>query len=241
MSAHSSPVSAVSTSALKEQACTPPGSARQTPSVSVSSQNTGRRCRATATSKHYADATSSQSTSSAAGSPAKTSASPDEAAGSQERGRVFGVRTPDLWANFDPATSSWKTSRLYVLGDSIKCSKTSMRAGMTRSGMVFPLVPLAPLTAATASGLLLTPIASNYGSNQGGGAAGRVGPVRHSLREMAKHGLWPTPTARDWKSGTGAKPRKGHALPLSSQIGGQLNPTWVEWLQGFPLGWTEVE
>ena len=21
--------------------------------------------------------------------------------------------------------------------------------------------------------------------------------------------------------------------------GGQLNPTWVEWLMGFPLGWTD--
>jgi hypothetical protein len=23
--------------------------------------------------------------------------------------------------------------------------------------------------------------------------------------------------------------------------GGQLNPTWVEWLMGFPLGWTDLE
>jgi hypothetical protein len=24
-------------------------------------------------------------------------------------------------------------------------------------------------------------------------------------------------------------------------VGGQLNPTWVEWLMGFPLGWTDCE
>lgn len=24
-----------------------------------------------------------------------------------------------------------------------------------------------------------------------------------------------------------------------SAIGGHLNPTWVEWLMGFPLGWTD--
>ena len=24
-------------------------------------------------------------------------------------------------------------------------------------------------------------------------------------------------------------------------VSGQLNPTWVEWLMGFPLGWTDLE
>ena len=53
--------------------------------------------------------------------------------------------------------------------------------------------------------------------------------------------MWPTPAARDWKSGTGAKPREGHAPQLTDRVGGQLNPTWVEWLQGFPTGWTDLE
>jgi len=52
---------------------------------------------------------------------------------------------------------------------------------------------------------------------------------------------WPTPTCRDWKSGTGAQERPGHALPLSSAIGGQLNPLWVEWLIGWPIGWTDLK
>jgi hypothetical protein len=29
--------------------------------------------------------------------------------------------------------------------------------------------------------------------------------------------------------------------PLSEQIGGSLNPTWVEWLMGWPLGWTDLK
>ena len=28
---------------------------------------------------------------------------------------------------------------------------------------------------------------------------------------------------------------------LNDQIGGQLNPTWVEWLMGFPIGWTDCD
>ena len=26
-----------------------------------------------------------------------------------------------------------------------------------------------------------------------------------------------------------------------STIGGKLNPTWVEWLMGFPAGWTDLK
>jgi DNA (cytosine-5)-methyltransferase 1 len=28
---------------------------------------------------------------------------------------------------------------------------------------------------------------------------------------------------------------------MSAGNGGKLNPTWVEWLMGFPLGWTDLE
>jgi len=27
----------------------------------------------------------------------------------------------------------------------------------------------------------------------------------------------------------------------SDVVGGPLNPTWVEWLMGWPLGWTDLE
>ncbi len=32
-----------------------------------------------------------------------------------------------------------------------------------------------------------------------------------------------------------------NSRPLSEQIGGSLNPTWVEWLMGFPLEWTALK
>lgn len=28
---------------------------------------------------------------------------------------------------------------------------------------------------------------------------------------------------------------------LGTIVGGKLNPTWVEWLIGWPLGWTDLE
>jgi len=55
-------------------------------------------------------------------------------------------------------------------------------------------------------------------------------------RARTKDGLWSTPVADDVGHRTGRYPQGGTAL--STQVGGQLNPTWVEWLMGFPLEWT---
>ena len=44
--------------------------------------------------------------------------------------------------------------------------------------------------------------------------------------------LFPSPDANCWKGGA-ENQRK-------SQINGQLNPEWVEWLMGFPAGWTDL-
>lgn len=51
-----------------------------------------------------------------------------------------------------------------------------------------------------------------------------------------------TPTARDWKSGKASQATMDrNSRPLSEQIGGSLNPTWVEWLMGWPLGWSDLK
>lgn len=51
-----------------------------------------------------------------------------------------------------------------------------------------------------------------------------------------------TPTARDWRSGKASEATHAkNSRPLSEQIGGSLNPTWVEWLMGWPPGWTDLE
>lgn len=56
---------------------------------------------------------------------------------------------------------------------------------------------------------------------------------------------WPTPTARDWRSGKGRKPN-GHTPQLTERIEAdagptmRLNPDWVERLMGWPDGWTDL-
>lgn len=57
---------------------------------------------------------------------------------------------------------------------------------------------------------------------------------------------WRTPSASvvDPKSTvvklTGRKPSDPQ-VGLADQVGGQLNPNWVEWLMGWPIGWTDLK
>jgi hypothetical protein len=52
--------------------------------------------------------------------------------------------------------------------------------------------------------------------------------------------LWPTPQAHDGKGppGKGTRERGGRGADLQVAAGGKLNPTWVEWLMGYPSEWT---
>jgi len=67
--------------------------------------------------------------------------------------------------------------------------------------------------------------------------------------------MFPTPTSRDYKGGykteslirRDGKSRAMDALPNAvidgkgiEKVTGQLNPTWVEWLMGFPIGHTDL-
>ena len=63
--------------------------------------------------------------------------------------------------------------------------------------------------------------------------------------------LWPTPAARDGTQRgytpacTTKRQEAGHSVQLPERLSleerGPLNPTWVEWLMGFPTGWTDLE
>lgn len=44
--------------------------------------------------------------------------------------------------------------------------------------------------------------------------------------------LWPTPTANRWDG------PQSHGVNV---VTGSLNPVWVEWLMGYPAGWTDCE
>lgn len=54
--------------------------------------------------------------------------------------------------------------------------------------------------------------------------------------------ILPTPTARDWRdNGRSPAELRRNSTTLATIANGSLNPTWVEWLMGFPLGWTDLK
>ena len=72
----------------------------------------------------------------------------------------------------------------------------------------------------------------------------RGGPQDAEKRKKGGHSVnlqdqvWSTPTATER---SGINPHTGSGAGLSKEVGGQLNPDWVEWLMGIPIGWTSLE
>lgn len=80
------------------------------------------------------------------------------------------------------------------------------------------------------------------------------------LTIAVKMRMWPTSTANEMrtmdrdqlikrreeakpnaKNGNGFGLTLGNAMTMEGENGGQLNPTWVEWLMGWPLEWTDLK
>lgn len=140
------------------------------------------------------------------------------------------------------------------------CWLTWKVSATPRGRLLFQLLPSMRNTDEAASGsLLATPTAK----------ANQLAPSMQA-KHPGCAALLPTPTARDWKDGSAkscanVEPnsllgRVVHLLPtprvcsglrssgmnrseLTTQQGvnGSLNPEWVEWLMGFPVGWTALD
>ena len=182
-------------------------------------------------------------------SPAKTLAALESELASRVSDRDCGQSSRVLLANFDPDTRSWRTSQTCVLEDLERFSETWPRSGMMRTGSAFQRKPLAPLTDETGSGSLPTPTVGDSKSARNSTARrNKIPPTGihagHTLTDFVT--LWPTPTAVNntggaalckW-GGAGAR-EKLRRMVTPEELNGPLNPTWVEWLMGFPLGWTD--
>lgn len=72
------------------------------------------------------------------------------------------------------------------------------------------------------------------------GLSARSGDGLATAVAKAEGKMYPTPTARDWKSGASNQHGK-NALPLNEVVHitqpGPLNPKWVAWLMGFHIEW----
>jgi hypothetical protein len=86
--------------------------------------------------------------------------------------------------------------------------------------------------------------------SKGGRITPRKGREGGTVIEAVSARRWPTPVASASKgSSPAALKRKSGADRSNDRLdhavmatdGGQLNPEWVEWLMGWPIGWTELK
>ena len=62
-----------------------------------------------------------------------------------------------------------------------------------------------------------------------------------NLETVLARRMWPTPTASDATGGLGQAASSEGGMNLRTAVGGQMNPMWVEWLMGWPVGWTDLQ
>ena len=199
-----------------------------------------------------------KSMSSAEDSLAKTYQQQEREPGSQENEADSGERWPESLAKYDLNTHSWRTHQCLLFEDLTECLAIFPRWGMMHDGELWELPMSAHLTEENESGFWPTPATKGYGH----AAEGMVGNLMKkieagviskqeaeqmlSLPHLENHRTW----RKKW--GTPKAQDSRHALTdrgksdLGEQIaglhnGGKLNPNWVEWLMGWPIGWTDLK
>lgn len=188
------------------------------------------------------------SMSSREGSRARTSAWLASGPGSEkEPAADYTPKSSDLLATYDLASSSWRTSQTCLLAlvsgeaDGLaEFSETWPRSGMMQSGTVYRRETLARPTSEIVSGLWPTPAAKDWKD---------CGAPSEMLRKSPTLGaLLLAPTPRKSRGYT-AYSTEGYAPSLTEWISGQRgpanngqkpNPSFVEWMMGFPIGWGEL-
>ena len=187
------------------------------------------------------------STSCAADFRAKTSVAPATELELPERNHRSGSRCCGSFARFDRVTFSWRTPTDLFGEDSTLCSADWPRAGTMRNGECWlrpKLVPRISVIGAGFSGKIPTPTVSGNNNRKGLSKSSGDG-----LATFVKR-FWTTPSTNDaTRGGTITENMTGTSLSqqirntpsLTARFDGALNPYWVEWLMGWPVGWTDID
>jgi hypothetical protein len=178
--------------------------------------------------------------------PVRTFPSRDEAQGLMEKVPQCGITWRGWLAKFDPDSYSWKTAQCSFIEESGECLATFPASGLTRGGLLWEQTRLERPTKGIERGLWRTP------DTGGGGTSGLLKkgqnhrkngqPIQIRLVDQVNNPrLWPTPVARMYKDGGSPAEYARNEIPLAAQVGGPLNPEWVEWLMGWPQEWTDLK
>jgi len=162
------------------------------------------------------------------GFPVKTSVPQDTVQESPAVDQDSGLKWQGLLGKYDHDTHSWKTVQCSLLADLEQCLEIWPRWGLMQDGVSYQQQTLVRPILERESGLWPTVTAT----------ANQLAP---SMQKRYAKPIWPTPTAHNAKETNAPSESNLHTPTLAAQVGGHLNPTWVEWLMGWPLGWTDLK
>ncbi len=190
-----------------------------------------------------------------------------------------GLKCSELYRKSGPVGSLVKMLLESSVWSSTVCYLTWKPSTTPSKRLLFRLAPSTPRIDGIGASLWPTPTTDSVSERKTRYKQGGL-PLTAAVR------MWPTPTARDFKSadinpkskrpsqktelntavilyptpttGAGLCGGAGNYKQLkdleklgqiteeerrsmASGSGGQLNPTWVEWLMGFPIGWTDLK
>ena len=180
---------------------------------------------------------------------AKTSHRQVKAQGLTENDQECGITWRGWLAKYDPNTSSWRTAQCSLLEDLNESLETLPRSGMTRNGLLWELPMLEQTTKETEFGLLQrhslpTPTCNPHMPNKNANTTGLknlVEVAQGKWEHLMPQKMFPTPTCHNAKEGAYPSELTRNTPTLATHAGGKLNPMWVEWLMGWPLGWTDLK
>lgn len=157
-----------------------------------------------------------------------------------------GLRCTESFARFDRDSCLWRTPQCSLLADLDVFSETWPRAGMMRRGWCWELQMSELRMSARESGFSrmtwLTPMALDGMRSTMKLESLAKHWEKHpnsNLAEQVAARMLPTPMANDAKNNGGPGQQARKSPQLGAVVGGALNPPWVEWLMGWPIGWTD--
>lgn len=168
------------------------------------------------------------------GFPVRTSQQQEKAQELTESDQVCGEKWQGSFAKYDPDTHSLRTHQCSLLEDLMSSCQTLPAWGLMRDGECWEQPMLEPRIRGTESGLWPTPTVNGNYNRKGLSPTSGDGLATAVMK-------WPTPTAHNAKETNAPSEAKRNEPTLASRVGGTLNPTWVEWLMGWPLEWTDLK
>ena len=181
---------------------------------------------------------------------AKTLVQPEKAPELMENEAGCGEKWRGSFAKYDPDSSLWRTHQCSLLGGLDEFSETWPQWGLMRDGECWEQQMLEQTIRGTEFGLKEKQeclIVKNVDGNLKLGVLQDLDAlnVEQHNQKLLK---WPTPRSCSAMAATITD--KGKRFPNletvmahmdKATIGGKLNPTWVKWLMGWPLGWTDLK